>query len=230
MGTQLAQLRKKNGYSQEMLAEELGFSRQAISKWERGESVPDTDTLIILSRLYGVSLDELVGKEEIDYNKDNNKNDKENKVIYEAIERKEEQKESREAKEDEENSDSTQTGEKDAPLYPGLSSKLLKFPFPVVVVALYLLFGFAFSLWHPMWLLFLLIPAYYHFAIGAKAKTKRGFLLGLPVLEIAVMLFIITGLLFNAWKYMWILFVFVLLYYWYVGMNMKKEEGNKQKK
>ena len=59
-GARLADLRKRRGYSQEALAEKLGLSRQAISKWERGESSPDTDTLIALARLYGVSLDELI--------------------------------------------------------------------------------------------------------------------------------------------------------------------------
>ena len=56
----LAELRKEKGYSQEDLAGKLGVSRQAISKWERGEATPDSDNLIALSSLYGVSLDELV--------------------------------------------------------------------------------------------------------------------------------------------------------------------------
>jgi HTH-type transcriptional regulator/antitoxin HipB len=61
----LLEYRKKNGYSQEELAEKIGVSRQAISKWERSESSPDTDNLIALSKLYNVSLDELVhGKAE----------------------------------------------------------------------------------------------------------------------------------------------------------------------
>ncbi|AEB07458.1 helix-turn-helix domain protein [Coriobacterium glomerans PW2] len=57
----LAELRRTKGYSQEELAQRLGLSRQAISKWERAESSPDTDNLIALARLYSVSLDELVG-------------------------------------------------------------------------------------------------------------------------------------------------------------------------
>lgn len=57
----LVQLRKMNGYSQEMLADKLGISRQAVSKWERAEASPDTDNLIALARLYGMSLDELLG-------------------------------------------------------------------------------------------------------------------------------------------------------------------------
>lgn len=56
----LAQLRRERGYSQESLAAALGVSRQAVSKWECAESSPDTENLIALARLYGVSLDELV--------------------------------------------------------------------------------------------------------------------------------------------------------------------------
>ena len=56
----LVKLRKKHGLSQEELADKLGISRQAVSKWERAESSPDTDNLICLAKLYGVSLDELL--------------------------------------------------------------------------------------------------------------------------------------------------------------------------
>lgn len=56
----LAARRKQAGLSQEALAEQLGVSRQAVSKWERSESSPDTDNLIALAQLYGVSLDELL--------------------------------------------------------------------------------------------------------------------------------------------------------------------------
>ena len=60
----LIKLRKKNGYSQEELADKLGLSRQAVSKWERAEASPDTDNLICLAKLYGVSLDELLTTDE----------------------------------------------------------------------------------------------------------------------------------------------------------------------
>ncbi|MBO4478830.1 MAG: helix-turn-helix transcriptional regulator [Clostridia bacterium] len=56
----LVELRKNAGYSQEELADTIGVSRQAVSKWERCESSPDTDNLIELARLYKVSLDELI--------------------------------------------------------------------------------------------------------------------------------------------------------------------------
>lgn len=60
MAKRLVDRRRAAGLSQEGLAAELGVSRQAISKWERSESSPDTDNLIALAQLYGVSLDELL--------------------------------------------------------------------------------------------------------------------------------------------------------------------------
>ena len=60
MAQRLVDRRKAAGFSQEALAAQLGVSRQAVSKWERSESSPDTDNLIALAALYGVSLDELL--------------------------------------------------------------------------------------------------------------------------------------------------------------------------
>ena len=56
----LLQYRKENNLSQEELAEKIGVSRQAVSKWERAEASPDTDNLIRLAEIYGVSLDEML--------------------------------------------------------------------------------------------------------------------------------------------------------------------------
>lgn len=195
LGTKLADLRKRNGLSQEALAEKMGVSRQAVSKWERGESTPDTDTLIELSNLYNVSLDVLVGNKTEDTTPPP---EKEKKTKTEPV-------------------------EKGEPIYPGLSAKLLKFPFPLVIVALYILCGFALNLWHPMWLLFLLIPAYYHFAIGVRAKTKKGLLFAIPVFEVALILFLVLGLFLGAWKYAWILFIVAVCYYWSVAFYVKKK-------
>lgn len=60
MAQRLVDRRKAAGLSQEALAAQLGVSRQAVSKWERSESSPDTDNLIALAALYDVSLDELL--------------------------------------------------------------------------------------------------------------------------------------------------------------------------
>ena len=56
----LYELRKKHNLSQEELAEKLGVSRQAVSKWERSEASPDTDNIIALAKIYNLSLDELI--------------------------------------------------------------------------------------------------------------------------------------------------------------------------
>ena len=56
----LYEYRKSLGLSQEELAARIGVSRQAVSKWERAEASPDTDNLIELSKVYGVTLDEML--------------------------------------------------------------------------------------------------------------------------------------------------------------------------
>ena len=60
----LKRLRKEHQYTQENVAEKINVSRQSIAKWENGESTPDIDTLIKLSKLYNVSLDNLVNHSE----------------------------------------------------------------------------------------------------------------------------------------------------------------------
>lgn len=88
----LYELRKKHNLSQEELAERLGVSRQAVSKWERSEASPDTDNLIALAKIYGLSLDELVYGE------------KEEEPTEESSEEKEQTEESTEEKEQTEES------------------------------------------------------------------------------------------------------------------------------
>lgn len=59
-GEKLQALRKARGWSQEELATQINVSRQALSKWESGVSVPDTENVVALSRLFGVSTDYLL--------------------------------------------------------------------------------------------------------------------------------------------------------------------------
>ena len=60
LADKIIELRKKNGWSQEELAEQLGVSRQSISKWEGAQSVPDMARIIRMSELFGVSTDYLL--------------------------------------------------------------------------------------------------------------------------------------------------------------------------
>ena len=62
-GENLYLIRKKNQLSQEGLAEMLGVSRQAVSKWEHGEGYPEVEKLLLLSKKLNVSLDSLLGGE-----------------------------------------------------------------------------------------------------------------------------------------------------------------------
>ena len=55
------ELRTKNGMSQDELAEKVFVTRQAVSRWENGETVPNTETLKLLSRLFDVSINTLLG-------------------------------------------------------------------------------------------------------------------------------------------------------------------------
>ena len=63
LADKIIDLRKKNGWSQEELAEQLGVSRQSISKWESAQSVPDMNRILAMSRLFGVSTDYLLKDE-----------------------------------------------------------------------------------------------------------------------------------------------------------------------
>lgn len=53
-------MRKKYGYTQEELAEELNISRQAVSKWETGNTIPDLDILLKISKLYSLTINEIL--------------------------------------------------------------------------------------------------------------------------------------------------------------------------
>ena len=53
-------LRTNAGYSQEVMAEKLSVSRQAVSKWELGTTLPETEKIIAISNLFGVSIDSLL--------------------------------------------------------------------------------------------------------------------------------------------------------------------------
>lgn len=61
IGERIAQLRRAAGLSQEQLAEALEVSRQAVSKWETGQALPDIDRIGRLCALFSVSADELLG-------------------------------------------------------------------------------------------------------------------------------------------------------------------------
>ena len=66
IGKKLLYLRKRNKLTQAELAEKLNYSDKAISKWEKGESLPPVEVFYNISKLYGVSLDFIIGDETVD--------------------------------------------------------------------------------------------------------------------------------------------------------------------
>ena len=61
LGQNLKDIRIKNKYNQEDIAEQLGVTKQTISNWEKGKSTPDINHLIKLANIYQVTLDSLIG-------------------------------------------------------------------------------------------------------------------------------------------------------------------------
>lgn len=198
----LQQLRKENGYTQEVLAEKLGISRQSVSKWERAESSPEIDNLMALSKIYGITIDELL----------DTSNDK---VVIKNVNKKE--------KDFKGKMKSLLSKANDFGIYPETARKLLVFPFPIIIAFLYVLLSLIFKIWHPLWIIFMSIPIYYRFAIACKANNKKLFVLFWPVPEMIVTLFLIIGISTGFWGYASLLFIIIPLFYWVVlvSKNMK---------
>ncbi len=218
----LTELRKHNSLSQEALAEKIGVSRQAISKWERGEASPDTENLLSLSRIYSVSLDDLLGDKSAEEIIASAKT----QDIPTAEPVKEEKKLYSNAVTDSESSEVPKTNptEKFTELIkdemsdlPAFGKKLLRFPFFLVAIIGYLAIGFSIKRWHPTWLIFIAIPAYYITALAFLQKTEKKMLLTLPVYLYAIIAFLVIGLLFNLWHPAWLVFLAIPLYYWLVA-------------
>ncbi len=209
----LTALRKHNGLSQEALAEKIGVSRQAVSKWERGEASPDTENILALSKLYCLSLDDILGDktaEEIIRDQEIITAPAENEnALYST--KKSEPKEA--AEQNKQLAEILKNEMKDLPAF---GKKLLKFPFFLVAIIGYLAIGFSIKVWHPTWLIFLTIPAYYITALAFLQKTEKKMLLTLPVYLYAVIIFLVIGLLLNLWHPAWLIFLCIPLYYWFV--------------
>ncbi len=67
----LTELRTRAGFTQLQLAEKLNYSDKAVSKWERGEAVPDLRVLVKLSEIYGITVDDIVKGENLPHKKPN---------------------------------------------------------------------------------------------------------------------------------------------------------------
>ena len=187
IANRLYELRKKNGLSQEELAEKIGVSRQAVSKWERAESSPDTDNLIELARLYGVSLDGLL-------------------FTTEPVERKSAEQSMR-TQED----ISQLVGA--ATEMRGLRTLGALFV-PLVITGAYLLMGFLLGTWHPNWIVFLAIPIYFQLVSMFAAKGLRKKLNRFPMALLCVVAYLLLGFSpLRLWHPGWVLFLIIPIYH-----------------
>ena len=186
IGNRQYQYRRKSGLSQEELAAKLGVSRQAVSKWERAEAEPDTDNLINLSKIYGVTLDELINTDPAD-----------------SAAR------SSDSSDDEINTDDN--SEKKNVVKNEITKKLMvsRLPITLITVFIYLVLGFFFDLWHPGWIVFIMIPVLMSFISAIQNKNALRFFY--PVLVCAV--YLVLGCVWGLWHPWWILFLTVPIYY-----------------
>ncbi len=220
----LTVLRKHFSLSQEALAEKIGVSRQAISKWERGEASPDTDNLLMLSSLYSVSLDDLLGEttaEEIIEKLNLSEQRKTAAAPENGTAAAEENKNPEQGNNFYADTKKEEAVSDEKPSLYDLGKKLLRIPYFLAVIILFLVIGFSSKLWHPAWMLFLTIPTYYLTAWAFMAKTKKGMLLKLPVYLYAIILFLLAGFTASLWHPMWIIFLCIPAYYWYVSLTKK---------
>lgn len=226
-------LRKTNGLSQEALAEKLGISRQAVSKWERAEASPDTDNLILLAKIYNVSLDELLFSEEepIPANESNHSNDTEPTM----------------KKEDPQKFSGIHLKSSDGELYIGRNGiyatdfekqesvhikdtahitidgqnytfkearekwghKHHHFPVALIAILIYVSIGVFYNIWHPTWLIFFLIPI----SSGIISAFRHNSWKRLPYPFLITTIYFGLGFLYNAWHPAWILFLTIPLFY-----------------
>lgn len=207
----LIELRKTNNLSQEDLADKLEISRQAISKWECEEALPDTENLIKLSKIYNISIDELLG---IQKQKGEIKEEKEIKSIDE--------------KDDDEDDEKsvTKLGTIKS-IILGLSS--------LVIILIFLLIGFLIpKAWGIAWIIFLFIPLIGSIIEMIEHRSVSKF--AYPIFVTAVYLFLgMAGTLdiipnFNGWHPYWILFITIPVYYICaeeIDKNIHRHDKNK---
>ena len=185
----LYELRKNAGLSQEEFAERLNVSRQAVSKWERGEAYPETDNLICISELFGVTIDNLLKSmdviSKISANEDINPCDSD----------------------DINNEDDAQEDTAaDSNLWLSI---LYAVPYPIVTIIFFWLIGLLTDGWSWGWTLFMTIPVYYSLLDAVKKRRASHF--AYPVF--LAFIYCLSGMLLGIWHPAWIIFVTIPIYY-----------------
>lgn len=223
IANRLVQLRKKNGLSQEELAEKLGISRQAVSKWERAEASPDTDNLICLAKLYGISLDDLLLTNSV---KETTANEKEITETKFDTENKENEGHGNEPNNISMSKDGIHIVDGNYEIHidsnlknvdsdlknnvPHLISGIVTSVYFFLALIIYLLFGFLTKKgWQVGWILFLLGPVISSIFTCIIKKKVSPFCM--PLLATAIYCFI--GLMYNLWHPYWLIMLSIPVFY-----------------
>ena len=243
IANRLVELRKKYGYSQEELASKLGISRQAVSKWERAESSPDTENLICLAKLYNCSLDDLLKTdqniEDIVKDKEEQSLEDNEKKSYCNI-----GKNGIHVKEGNEEVHIDRYGihciEGDEEFHIGCDKKFTNIKFDanylkkkkiknsiVVISSLlitiaYIIIGVFWNIWHPTWILFMFIPLIE--TLGDAIIKKDADIFAFPIL--VTIIYLVLGFYFDLWHPGWIVFLFIPVYYTLIPKKEKIKINN----
>ena len=219
----LVKLRKKYGYSQEELADKLGLSRQAVSKWERAEASPDTDNLICLAKLYGVSLDELLAtdedidtivEEQVKEEKEEKEDDRvviNNKGIFVTDKKGSKVSITEDGiyKTDKDGNVTKKEIDKKMAIIGSVEATLF-----VLATVAYIVLGATLGLWHCAWVLFF-VPEIICSILRAIRKRNMQYF-NMPFAVMFAFFFVcmwIPGLEANLWHPMWAVFLGIPLYY-----------------
>lgn len=235
IANRLVELRKKNNFSQESLAAQLGISRQAVSKWERAEASPDTDNLILLARLYGVSLDDLLKTDDeipvSSYEEDGTETDSEGEgnfcsdkdeyvhVGFGGVHVKDKNGEVHVGwdgihVDDKKKGDNVHIDKNGVYVNGERKDKEwishhAHFPIILIILVAYILIGCVWNAWHPGWLLFFLVPIWHSLIDAFEKKDASRF--AYPVL--ATLIFLCLGIFRFLWHPGWVIFLTIPLYY-----------------
>lgn len=194
LGEKIKELRIKNKLSQEELANKLGVTRQAVSKWEQNLALPDINNMILISKIFNVKVDELINYNsnlsnqniKVDINNNDTSDDKESKLDLNSIKKE---------KED----------IKNTPIYNILYSLTI-----LICLVTFILVGmYATNGWNYSWIIWLFLPTF--ISLFESIKRRKASLFLFPVLITAIYLFI--GMYFSAWHPYWLLFLSIPIYY-----------------
>lgn len=211
-GDYLKKLRTENKLSQEKLAEKLGVSRQSISKWEQGYAVPDTDNMFKLSKLYGLSVDEILNCGEAE------KTDSANSPVPPAANTGAQAAVAEKAQTESD----TKKDEHKRPAKKKRSWLFYAYPF-IAIFAMVALGVINSNLWKSSWLCILTIPVFYTFIFAREKKNLLIFCYPAVVL----ILFFIGGFHFSLWHPLWILFLTIPIYYIGAAVSYKNSRHKK---